>query len=182
MDRGMPFPAGGHRRDAEAILLAGGNPAETMPPIMQYFEAQRERGGKLIVADPRRTATAKLPTLHLQLTPGTDARSPTACFTSPSGDGLIDRDFIEARTTGFEARAPRRRELLAGSRRAHHRRPGRAARQGRAHAGRGRDRHGAHRRAAPEQQSHGVDNVLAFINLVARAGQGGKAAIAATAA
>ena len=69
LDRGLPFalsdiPA------AEAVLIAGGNPAETMPPIMQYFDAQRRRG-KLIVAAPRRSETAKLAHLHLQLTPGT---------------------------------------------------------------------------------------------------------------
>ena len=57
VDRGLPFPlediAG-----TEALLLVGGNPAETMPPIMQYFDRQRERGGALIVADPRPTPTA----------------------------------------------------------------------------------------------------------------------------
>jgi assimilatory nitrate reductase catalytic subunit len=56
----------------QAIMMIGGNPAETFPVIMQYLEAQRDAGGAFIVADPRRTETAKLATLHLQLTPGTD--------------------------------------------------------------------------------------------------------------
>ena len=43
VDRGLPFPLE-DIPGAEAILLTGGNPAETMPPIMQYFEAQRRRG------------------------------------------------------------------------------------------------------------------------------------------
>src|SRR5437879_1864653 len=46
IDRGMPFPmqdiAG-----TDAILVVGRNPAETLPPIMQYFEAQRHRGGQM---------------------------------------------------------------------------------------------------------------------------------------
>src|ERR1700760_3201074 len=71
-DRGMPFPMQ-DIAETEAILMIGSNPAETLPPIMQYCEMQRDRGGELVVADPRRTATAKLATLHLQLTPGTDA-------------------------------------------------------------------------------------------------------------
>ena len=44
VDRGMPFPMQ-DIAETDAIFLTGGNPAETMPPIMQYFEAQRERGG-----------------------------------------------------------------------------------------------------------------------------------------
>ena len=42
----------------ETILLVGSNVAETMPPVMQYFEAQKKSGGSLIVVDPRATPTA----------------------------------------------------------------------------------------------------------------------------
>ena len=44
---------------AEVILLIGANVAETMPPMMRYFDAQRHGDGALIVVDPRRTATAQ---------------------------------------------------------------------------------------------------------------------------
>src|SRR5205823_364559 len=54
LDRGLPFPLEDIPR-AEVILLAGGNPAETMPPLLRYFENQRAAGGRLIVADPRRS-------------------------------------------------------------------------------------------------------------------------------
>jgi len=37
----------------EAILLVGSNVAETMPPVMQYFQEQCKTGGSLIVVDPR---------------------------------------------------------------------------------------------------------------------------------
>src|SRR5882757_668766 len=56
LDRGFPFPLEDIPR-AETILLIGSNVAETMPPIMQYFEAQRSNGGSLIVVDPRSTPT-----------------------------------------------------------------------------------------------------------------------------
>ena len=78
IDRGMPFPMQ-DIAETDAIFMIGSNPAETLPPIMQYFEAQRDRGGQFIVADPRRTATRKSPPCtcnsHQELTP----RSRTAC-------------------------------------------------------------------------------------------------------
>src|SRR5258707_15178221 len=97
IDRGMPFPmqdiAG-----TDAILTVGSNPAETLPPIMQYFEAQRDRGGQFIVADPRRTATAKLASLHLQLSPGTDSALANGLLHIAIQHRLIHRDFIASRT------------------------------------------------------------------------------------
>ncbi len=49
------------------VLLAGANPAETMPPLMQHL-----RDAQLVVIDPRRTATAESAALHLRPAPGTD--------------------------------------------------------------------------------------------------------------
>src|SRR5262249_3416864 len=72
LDRGLPFPLEDIPH-AEVILLIGSNIAETMPPLMQYFEAHRLNGGKLIVVDPRASATTRNAHLHLRLTPGSDA-------------------------------------------------------------------------------------------------------------
>ena len=102
IDRGMPFPLA-DIPGAEAIILSGGNPAETMPPVMQYFEAQRRRGGKLIVVDPRRTETAKLAHLHLQPVPGTDAALGNGLLHVAMRDKLLDDFFIGTRTNGFQA-------------------------------------------------------------------------------
>ena len=64
------------------MLLAGGNPGETMPPLMQYFAAQRANGGQLVIADPRSSTTAQWATVHLQPAPGHwMRRSPTGCST-----------------------------------------------------------------------------------------------------
>src|SRR5882757_7336055 len=57
VDRGMPFPLADVPH-AATILLVGSNLAETMPPAMQYLDAQKRRGGSLIVVDPRTTPTA----------------------------------------------------------------------------------------------------------------------------
>jgi assimilatory nitrate reductase catalytic subunit len=172
LDRGLPFPLE-DIPGADAILLVGANPAETMPPLMQYFDAQRARGGRLIVADPRRTATARAATLFLQLVPGTDAALASAMLHVAIRDRLIDEAFIAARTEGF---APPRRLAAAWW-------PDRAERITGVPA---RDIEAATRMLGeaehaflmtgrgPEQQSHGVDNVLAFINLALALGKAGK--------
>lgn len=172
LDRGMPFPMEDIAK-TQAIMMIGGNPAETLPVIMQYIEAQRDAGGALIVADPRRSETAKLATLHLQLAPGTDGALANGILHVAIQHKLIDRDFIDGRTTGFETVRrlvsgywPDRVERITGV-------PARQIERA-AHilgeaatamllTGRG-----------PEQQRQGVNNVLAFINLILALGKAGK--------
>jgi assimilatory nitrate reductase catalytic subunit len=101
IDRGLPFPLEDIPQ-AEVVLLVGGNLAETMPPIMQYFKRQRDNAGQLIVVDPRRSATAEAATLHLNLTPGSDAALADGLLHILVREGLIDLDYIERRTEGFD--------------------------------------------------------------------------------
>src|ERR1019366_3684357 len=54
VDRGLPFPLA-DIAGAQAVLLVGSNPADTMPPAMQYFDAGRAAGAAHIVIDPRRS-------------------------------------------------------------------------------------------------------------------------------
>jgi len=102
VDRGLPFPMVDIGR-AEAILLVGGNPAECMPPIMQYFDEQQRRGGRLIVVDPRATATALGAALHLQVVPGTDLALANGILHLALREGYVDEDYITERTTGWDA-------------------------------------------------------------------------------
>jgi assimilatory nitrate reductase catalytic subunit len=102
IDRGLPFPLE-DLAQTSVVLVAGGNPAETMPPVMQYVAAMQARGGKLIVADPRATATAAWATLHLKIRPGTDVALANGLLHVFIRDRLIDEDYIAARTEGFDA-------------------------------------------------------------------------------
>jgi assimilatory nitrate reductase catalytic subunit len=102
IDRGLPFPLA-DIAGADVILLVGANPAETMPPAMQHFDAGRARGAKLIVVDPRRTPTASRADLHLQPVPGTDLALANGMLNVIAREGLIDREYVAERTTGFEA-------------------------------------------------------------------------------
>ena len=65
LDRGMPFPLEDIAA-ADVVVLVGSNPADTMPPAMQYFDEGRARGAQHVVVDPRQTATARNAALHLQ--------------------------------------------------------------------------------------------------------------------
>ncbi|MCW3100325.1 MAG: molybdopterin oxidoreductase [Chthonomonadaceae bacterium] len=172
VDRGMPFPLE-DIPGAEVILLIGSNAAETMPPIMQYFEAQRQRGGKLIVVDPRWTPTAQSATLHLQITPGTDLALANGLLHIAARDNLLDMEFIKTRTTNFPALSrvlascwPEHIERITGvsmqqmTRAAHL--------LGNAKSAMILTARGA------EQQSKGTDTVLAFINLILALGKVGK--------
>ena len=72
IDRGLPFPLADIAA-ADVVLLVGANPADTMPPAMQWFDEGRSRGATHITIDPRRSPTARGSKLHLQPVPGTDA-------------------------------------------------------------------------------------------------------------
>jgi assimilatory nitrate reductase catalytic subunit len=172
VDRGLPFPLADIPH-AETILLIGSNAAETMPPIMQYFEAQRKNGGRLIVVDPRWTPTAATATLHLQITPGTDIALANGLLYIAIKEGFLDESFIAARTSGFDrvrrtvsSYWPDRVERITGIPEkqlyAAARMLGEASRAMIITA------------RGPEQQSKGVDTVLAFINLALALGKAGK--------
>ena len=100
IDRGLPFPLS-DIAEARAILLVGSNPAATMPPAMQWFDAGRAAGATHIVVDPRRTATAAGSSLHLAPLPGTDLVLANGLLHLAIKLNLIDTDYIERRTTGF---------------------------------------------------------------------------------
>jgi assimilatory nitrate reductase catalytic subunit len=172
IDRGLPFPLE-DLAGAETILLVGSNLAETMPPVMQYFEEQKKRGGALIVVDPRVTPTAAAATLHLQITPGTDGALANGLLHIAIKEGYIDDAFIAGRTRDFELVQrtsksfwPERVERITGI-------PESKLRQAAELLGRAATAMILTSRG-PEQQSQGVNNVLAFINLALALGKAGK--------
>lgn len=172
IDRGLPFPLE-DVANAQAVLLVGANPAETMPPIMQHFDAMKTNGGALIVADPRRTATAEAAQLHLQLTPGTDSALANGLLHIAAESGYLDHNYIAERTTGYDAvrRAvaaywPDRVERITGV-------PVKQLREAARLMGEAKNSLCLTARG-PEQQSKGVENTLAFINLMLALGAPGK--------
>ncbi len=101
LDRGMPFPLSDIAA-ADVVVLVGSNPADTMPPAMQYFDEGRGRGAQHVVVDPRRTATARNAALHLQALPGTDLALANGLLHIAIAEGLVDEAYVADRTTGFD--------------------------------------------------------------------------------
>ncbi len=105
LDRGLPFPLE-DLGEADTILLLGSNVADTMPPFVQHLGSARRAGG-LMVVDPRRSATAALTGdgggIHLAPAPGTDMALLLGIAHVVVHEGLGDKDFTAARTSGYAA-------------------------------------------------------------------------------
>ena len=89
-------------QDAKLILIWGGNPiASNLHFWMRAQEAKR-RGATLIAIDPYRSLTAEKCHQHIALLPGTDAALALGMMHVLIKEDLLDHDYIEQYTLGFE--------------------------------------------------------------------------------
>ena len=88
--------------NSKCVLLWGTNPRASMPVMSRLVEESREKGGKLLVIDPRRTFWAKKADIHAQPRPGTDCALALALLNVIITEGLYDREFVENWTVGFD--------------------------------------------------------------------------------
>jgi formate dehydrogenase major subunit len=95
---------------AEVALLLGVNPTQGHPVVGARIKQAALRGCKLITIDPRRIELADYGAIHLSPRPGTNAAVVLGLCHVIHREGLVDADFIAARTEGYEAVE----ELLAG--------------------------------------------------------------------
>ena len=92
-------------RLADVVFIAGANVAECAPITTSYVWEARDRGAKLIVADPRVTPLARTADVFLGLRPGTDSALMGAILNVLIARDWLDHDFIAAHTEGFEEAA-----------------------------------------------------------------------------
>lgn len=89
--------------DAQAFFVIGTNTTENHPVIgMRIRQAVRQRGAKLIVADPRKIKLTDFATLHLRHQPGTDIALINGLMHIILANGWEDKGFIQERSEGFE--------------------------------------------------------------------------------
>ncbi|MGE0806650.1 MAG: molybdopterin-dependent oxidoreductase [Burkholderiaceae bacterium] len=91
--------------EADHLLIAGSNTAWAHPVVFRRIEeARRARPDLTItVIDPRRTETADFADDFLQIAPGSDLLLLNAMLHVLIWEDLVDREFIQAHTSGFEA-------------------------------------------------------------------------------
>jgi assimilatory nitrate reductase catalytic subunit len=87
---------------ADVLLVIGANVGECAPITTSYIWRCRDRGGKLIVVDPRMTPITRNADLYLPVRPGTDLVLLMGLLHIVLRDGLEDRAFIDRHTVGFE--------------------------------------------------------------------------------
>ncbi len=89
---------------ADLVVLVGSNFAWCHPVLFQRLLAAKEkRGTKLVVIDPRQTATTEAADLHLAVRAGSDVSLFNGLLSYMSVKGVLDDAFIAAHTEGFEA-------------------------------------------------------------------------------
>ncbi len=90
---------------ADVVFLAGSNVAECSPITTSYIWRARDRGAKLIVADPRVTPVARTADVYLGLKPGTDSALMGTILHVLIENDWLDHSFINDHTVGFEEAA-----------------------------------------------------------------------------
>jgi assimilatory nitrate reductase catalytic subunit len=90
---------------ARTVLFAGSNMAYAHPVLFRRLEEAKARDPSVrwIVVDPRRTDMAAMADLHLAIEPGTDVALFNGMLHHLIWEGLIERDYIDAHTTCFDA-------------------------------------------------------------------------------
>src|SRR5438477_884238 len=80
---------------SDLIVIWGGNPVSTQINVMTHIAtARKERGAKLVLVDPYRTASAEQADLHLASLPGTDGALACAVMHVLFKEGYADRDYM----------------------------------------------------------------------------------------
>ena len=85
---------------SDAVFLIGANIADNHPILCHRLEQNLDK--TVVVADPRVSKTARIADLYLPLKPRSDIALLNGMAHILIRSGLIDRDYIEAHTSGFQ--------------------------------------------------------------------------------
>ena len=88
----------------DLLVMVGSNAAWTHPVLYQRIVESRKANPRkrIVVIDPRRTATSDSADLHLQIAPGSDAFLFVGLLNYLHSNSRLDDRYIEAHTHGFE--------------------------------------------------------------------------------
>ena len=101
----LPIPDVDH---TQLMVIIGGNPIAsngsimTIPNAPKRLKAIKDRGGKLVVIDPRRTETAEIATDHFFIKPGTDAYVLMSMINTLFAEGWVTTGHLTNHIKGIE--------------------------------------------------------------------------------
>src|ERR687896_982405 len=88
--------------NADVAIVTGSNATANHPVASSFFKQARRRGTTVIYIDPRASKVADHADVFVQLKPGTDVAFYNALMHEVIRLGLVDRDFIESRTSNYD--------------------------------------------------------------------------------
>lgn len=88
--------------DADCIFIIGSNTTENHPVISTYIKRAKQKGAKLIVADPRVIELAEKADYFMRLTPGTNVALLNGMMNAILEENLQDQEFINERCENYE--------------------------------------------------------------------------------
>lgn len=88
--------------NADCIFLFGYNPSASHPIVARRIVKAKEKGAKIIVADPRAIETARIADVYLQINNGCNLAFMNAFANVIVNEGLYDKQFVEDHTVGFD--------------------------------------------------------------------------------
>jgi formate dehydrogenase major subunit len=107
--------------NSDVAIITGSNATANHPVASTFFKQARRLGTTVIYIDPRAGKVADHADIFCQIKPGTDVAFYNSVMHEIIRLGLVDRDFIESRTSNFDALAevvanypPERAEQITG--------------------------------------------------------------------
>ena len=96
-----PFTAAA---DAECIIVIGARPTENHPVAATFLKSAAKSGVKMVIMDPRGQSQglSRHAWRILQFKPGSDVALLNAMLHTIIHEGLVDRQYVQANTEGFE--------------------------------------------------------------------------------
>ena len=88
--------------EAKLIILWGANPIVSNLHLWTRVQAAKRRGAKIVAIDPYRSLSAEKCTQHIALMPGTDGALALGMMHVLIREGMIDRDYIDRYTLGYD--------------------------------------------------------------------------------
>ena len=88
--------------ESKLIIIWGCNSVSTNIHHWHIVKEAQRHGAKVVVIDPYRSRTAKEADWHIQPKPGTDGALAMAMINVIINGNLVDRDYVEKHTVGFD--------------------------------------------------------------------------------